>query len=169
MIGQRQQRMMLAGQSVELTIRKLTEFLQAVGLAMWMRMLMGMGMLMRMLMRMRMVMGMRVGMPRRRLLLQLLDLQPAMPLGLLVAITAVNPTGAQQGAGTQETLGHQAITGPSTLAKVYGRSLVQERNTATIWRRWRGIRSGRGGRTLRETQPEGQGTWHMNARVVASV
>jgi len=53
---------MLAGQSVELTIRKLTEFLQAVGLAMWMRMLMLMGM--GMLMRMRMVMGMRVGMPR---------------------------------------------------------------------------------------------------------
>jgi len=60
-IGQRQQRVMLAGQSVELTIRKLTEFLQAVGLAMWMRMLMLMGM--GMLMRMRMVMGMRVGMP----------------------------------------------------------------------------------------------------------
>lgn len=171
---QSQQRMVFAGQSVELTIWELTEFLQAVGGRMVWGMVRVMGMSVDVAVAMAVTMTMPVGVGS--LLLQLLDLQPAMSLGLLVAIASVDPAGAQQRSGAEEALGHQSIAGTTPLPEVYGRPFVQERYTCSSSssssvrrRRWSGIgsrrRCGAGG----ETQSQGQGTRHMDAGVVTAV
>lgn len=68
-------------------------------------------------------MAMQMGVAGRidsRLLLQLLYLQPAVALGLLVAIAAIDTTRAQQGAGAEEALGHQAVAGAAALTEMDG-------------------------------------------------